>query len=397
MSGDLGEPLLGLTKQAQTKLRRAGIEHFFHLAAIYDMTAGEEANRLANVEGTHNAIELANAVKAGCLHHVSSIAIAGRYRALFREDLFYRLQGLVLTLPPLRERKDKAAVIRHIFAQECAATPAVSMGEDMVDALKAYSWPGNMRQLRNVLRGMIAMRSSDQLDAGCLPAEYGAGEVRTEDTLSPEAQSLNPLERAERSAASARTAGRRSTWCRPRPWPTARSRTSAGRRWRATTAPAACCATAMASCRRIFGLLTVEPSIRPGTRALRTPAAVQRRVARAVLAHPPGPRGTPPPAAAPTTRRLRHPPPPPGRGGPAQGGAREERTVAPAGATPDAAARRRRRPRAAGLAVGRPRRPHAALGAHDRGCGRALPGVEEPRHAVAPGVRSLRRAVEGDP
>ena len=117
-----------------------------------------------------------------------------------REDLFYRLQGLVLSLPPLRERKDKAAIIRHIFDQESAASPAVSMGEDMVDALKAYSWPGNIRQLRNVLRGMIAMRSSNQLDAGCLPAEYGAGEVRGEETLPEEAKCLNPLERAERSA-----------------------------------------------------------------------------------------------------------------------------------------------------------------------------------------------------
>ncbi|MDE2338478.1 MAG: sigma-54-dependent Fis family transcriptional regulator [Gammaproteobacteria bacterium] len=121
-------------------------------------------------------------------------------RGALREDLFYRLQGLVLTLPPLRERKDKAAVIRHIFAQESAATPAVSMGEDMIDALKAYSWPGNIRQLRNVLRGMIAMRSNNQLDAGCLPAEYGAGEVHTEEPVCAEAQRLNPLERAERSA-----------------------------------------------------------------------------------------------------------------------------------------------------------------------------------------------------
>ena len=44
------------------------------------------------------------------------------------------------------------------------------------------------------------MRSNNQLDAGCLPAEYGAGEVHTEETLSTEAQRLNPLERAERSA-----------------------------------------------------------------------------------------------------------------------------------------------------------------------------------------------------
>jgi transcriptional regulator of acetoin/glycerol metabolism len=125
-------------------------------------------------------------------------------RGEFREDLFYRLQSLVLTLPPLRERKDKAALIRHIFGQESAATPSVSLGDDLADALRAYAWPGNIRQLRNVLRGMIAMRSGDRLDGGCLPADYGVGEpeplTAEESELPPEAQGLNPLEKAERGA-----------------------------------------------------------------------------------------------------------------------------------------------------------------------------------------------------
>ena len=125
-------------------------------------------------------------------------------RGEFREDLFYRLQSLVLTLPPLRERKDKAALIRHIFAQESAATPSVTLGDDLADALRAYAWPGNIRQLRNVLRGMIAMRSADRLDGSCLPADYGVGEPEAtaaeECELPPEAQGLNPLEKAERGA-----------------------------------------------------------------------------------------------------------------------------------------------------------------------------------------------------
>jgi transcriptional regulator of acetoin/glycerol metabolism len=124
-------------------------------------------------------------------------------RGEFREDLFYRLQGLVLALPPLRERQDKAALIRHIFAQEVAATPAVTLSEDLVDALSAYSWPGNIRQLRNVLRGMIAMRTSDRLDVGNLPSDYGIGvpvaEAQSKES-SAETQSLNPLEKAERTA-----------------------------------------------------------------------------------------------------------------------------------------------------------------------------------------------------
>jgi transcriptional regulator of acetoin/glycerol metabolism len=125
-------------------------------------------------------------------------------RGEFREDLFYRLQSLVLTLPPLRERKDKAALIRHVFAQESAATPSVSLSDDLADALRAYAWPGNIRQLRNVLRGMIAMRSGDRLDGSCLPADYGVGEpepaTSEERELPPEAQGLNPLEKAERGA-----------------------------------------------------------------------------------------------------------------------------------------------------------------------------------------------------
>jgi transcriptional regulator of acetoin/glycerol metabolism len=124
-------------------------------------------------------------------------------RGEFREDLFYRLQGLVLALPPLRERKDKAALIRHIFAQEVAATPAVTLSEDLIEALCAYSWPGNIRQLRNVLRGMIAMRTSDRLEVANLPSDYGIGlpvaEAHTRES-SPESQSLNPLEKAERAA-----------------------------------------------------------------------------------------------------------------------------------------------------------------------------------------------------
>jgi len=124
-------------------------------------------------------------------------------RGEFREDLFYRLQGLVLPLPPLRERQDKAALIRHIFGQEVAATPSVTLSEDLVEALCAHSWPGNIRQLRNVLRGMIAMRTSDRLDIGNLPSDYGIGlpvaEAQARE-VSPETQSLNPLEKAERAA-----------------------------------------------------------------------------------------------------------------------------------------------------------------------------------------------------
>jgi NAD(P)-dependent dehydrogenase (short-subunit alcohol dehydrogenase family)/thioester reductase-like protein len=86
--GDLHEPLLGLSSEAVAGLAERGISHFFHLAAIYDMTAGDEVNQLANIEGTHHALELADAIGARLFHHVSSVAVAGRYRGVFTEDMF---------------------------------------------------------------------------------------------------------------------------------------------------------------------------------------------------------------------------------------------------------------------------------------------------------------------
>jgi thioester reductase-like protein len=91
--GDLQEPRLGLSDQQVDELR-GQIEHVFHLAAIYDMTAPDEANEKLNVEGTRNAVDLANAIHAGHLHHVSSVAAAGEFKGFFREDMFDEGQRL---------------------------------------------------------------------------------------------------------------------------------------------------------------------------------------------------------------------------------------------------------------------------------------------------------------
>jgi sigma-54 dependent transcriptional regulator, acetoin dehydrogenase operon transcriptional activator AcoR len=122
-------------------------------------------------------------------------------RGEFREDLFYRLQGLVLTLPRFHERADKRALIRHLFAQEAADTPSVSLSGSLIDALCAHRWPGNLRQLRNALRAMLARRSCDRLDVADLPSDYSLGAQPGEAAAaSGEAPSLNALGRAEREA-----------------------------------------------------------------------------------------------------------------------------------------------------------------------------------------------------
>jgi thioester reductase-like protein len=91
--GNLTLPALGLSDARIAKLR-GGIEHFFHLAAVYDMTASAERNRNVNVEGTAHAVELARKLKAAHLHHVSSIAVAGEFRGVFTEEMFDEGQRL---------------------------------------------------------------------------------------------------------------------------------------------------------------------------------------------------------------------------------------------------------------------------------------------------------------
>ncbi|MFZ5541190.1 MAG: SDR family oxidoreductase [Pseudomonadota bacterium] len=91
--GDLAQPGLGLSKGAIGELT-GRIDHFFHLAAVYDLKADAESQVIANVEGTRNAVALANELKAGCFQHASSIAAAGMYEGVFREDMFDEAENL---------------------------------------------------------------------------------------------------------------------------------------------------------------------------------------------------------------------------------------------------------------------------------------------------------------
>jgi NAD(P)-dependent dehydrogenase (short-subunit alcohol dehydrogenase family) len=91
--GDLTTPKLGLDKAA-LKALAGKIDHFFHLAAIYDLGADAESQIAVNNEGTRHAVQVANEIKAGCFHHVSSIAAAGMYEGVFREDMFEEAEGL---------------------------------------------------------------------------------------------------------------------------------------------------------------------------------------------------------------------------------------------------------------------------------------------------------------
>ncbi|WP_382154153.1 SDR family oxidoreductase [Hydrogenophaga sp. ANAO-22] len=85
--GDLTAKKLGVSAD-DVKALKGQVDHFFHLAAVYDLEADEESQIAVNVDGTRNTVEFAKAIGAGHFHHVSSIAAAGLYEGVFREDMF---------------------------------------------------------------------------------------------------------------------------------------------------------------------------------------------------------------------------------------------------------------------------------------------------------------------
>jgi len=110
ISGDLSKPALGISRKDADAL--AGkIKHFFHLAAVYDLSADAESNQVANLDGTRHAIQAAERLKADRFHHTSSIAAAGLYQGTFREDMFEEAQGL--NHPYFRTKHDSEGLVRH--------------------------------------------------------------------------------------------------------------------------------------------------------------------------------------------------------------------------------------------------------------------------------------------
>jgi sigma-54 dependent transcriptional regulator, acetoin dehydrogenase operon transcriptional activator AcoR len=89
----------------------------------------------------------------------------------FREDLYYRLNGITLHLPLLRDRSDKADLIRTLLQEENADQESIEIAEDAFQKLLDYSWPGNIRQLRNALRTASALCRDGIIRLSNLPQE----------------------------------------------------------------------------------------------------------------------------------------------------------------------------------------------------------------------------------
>jgi len=110
VTGDLTKARLGISA-AKRKELAGKIDHVFHLAAIYDMKADAASQEAANIDGTLNTVRFAESVKAKRFHHVSSVAAAGLFPGIFREDMFEEAQGL--DNPYFRTKHESEGIVRN--------------------------------------------------------------------------------------------------------------------------------------------------------------------------------------------------------------------------------------------------------------------------------------------
>ncbi|MGL5609871.1 MAG: SDR family oxidoreductase, partial [Aeromonas veronii] len=108
--GDMTQPLLGVSVEIQEPLI-GKIDHFFHLAAIYDLNAKAGIQQQVNTEGTRQAVQLAERLGAGQFHHCSSIAAAGLFAGLLREDMFDEAEHL--DMPYFQTKHDAEGIVRN--------------------------------------------------------------------------------------------------------------------------------------------------------------------------------------------------------------------------------------------------------------------------------------------
>jgi two-component system nitrogen regulation response regulator NtrX len=126
--------------------------------------------------GGSRRVEVDVRVVASSNRELSGEIAAGR----FREDLFYRLNVVPIRVPPLRERREDIPLLARHFVQrgaDAARIAARDFGEDALAALQAYTWPGNVRQLRNVVDWLLIMapgETSEPVRADMLPNEITA-------------------------------------------------------------------------------------------------------------------------------------------------------------------------------------------------------------------------------
>ncbi|MFZ0142419.1 MAG: SDR family oxidoreductase, partial [Aeromicrobium sp.] len=174
--GELTDEGLGVDP-AWVKEHAGEVKHFFHLAASYDMTATKAANDRLNTGGTRNALQLADALKAGCFHQVSSIAASGDFEGTFTEDMFDEGQGFQSDYHRTKfesERivRDEATVPWRVYR------PAVVVGDSETGEIDKIDGPYYfftlIKRMRDYMPQWLPMFGAGMGSTNIVPVDYVA-------------------------------------------------------------------------------------------------------------------------------------------------------------------------------------------------------------------------------
>lgn len=151
--GDLTAKKLGVSAEEIKKLK-GQIDHFYHLAAVYDLGADEESQVAVNIDGTRHTVEFAKAIDAGHFHHVSSIAAAGLYEGVFREDMFEEAENY--DHPYFMTKHESEKIVR----QECRGKwsvyrPAMVVGDSTTGEMDKIDGPYYFFKLIQRMRQLL--------------------------------------------------------------------------------------------------------------------------------------------------------------------------------------------------------------------------------------------------
>jgi DNA-binding NtrC family response regulator len=119
----------------------------------------------------------------------------------FREDLFYRLNVITLEIPPLRERREDIPVLARAFVERYAAEtkrPELELADETIAALRAFDWPGNVRQLKNAIERMVVLAPGSRLEPGLLPPEIRRAGTEVDPVADSESRWKDSLAEAKR-------------------------------------------------------------------------------------------------------------------------------------------------------------------------------------------------------
>lgn len=176
VEGDMTAERCGVST-AQLRALKGKVKHFFHLAALYDLAASLDAQRSANIDGTRYALDLAAALEAGCFHHTSSIAAAGLYPGIFREDMYAEAEGL--DDPYLRTKHESEGLVRRETRIKWRIyRPAMVVGHSKTGAIDKIDGPYYfftlIKKLRDVFPPWMPMLGVEGGRINIVPVDFVA-------------------------------------------------------------------------------------------------------------------------------------------------------------------------------------------------------------------------------